>query len=134
MEKHTIEKYGGNKMEEQLEMCPLRMVMDMIGGKWKLPILCVLATRGTTRYGQIRKQIPAITNMMLAQSLKELEQHGLVTRVQYNEVPPRVEYSLTPYGETLLPALKSLGDWGKRYISAQPKLLSHCESCTAKQG
>lgn len=118
-------------MQDALEICPLRMVMDIIGGKWKMPIICVLAVNGTVRYGQIKRKIPTITNMMLSQSLKDLEEHGLIHREQYNEVPPRVEYSLTELGKSLPPALASLNKWGKDYISSNTEYISHCSSCLA---
>lgn len=116
-------------MQDKIEICPLRHVMDIVGGKWKMPILCVLAMGGTVRYGQVRKKIPSITNMMLAQSLKELEEHGLVHREQYNEVPPRVEYSLTGEGERIMPVIRAIGAWGRENLKHQEGLCSHCEDC-----
>lgn len=89
-------------------ICPIRYALSTIGGKWKLPLLCLLATGKPTRYGELKKKIPGITNMMLAQSLKELESTGIVNRKQYNEIPPKVEYTLTENGESLLPTLKLL--------------------------
>lgn len=66
------------------------------------------------RYNQLKKEIQGITNMMLTQSLKELESYGIVYRKQFMEIPPRVEYSLTDIGENLIPALKALADWGNK--------------------
>lgn len=96
-------------------LCPLRLVTDMIGGKWKMPLLCILAVGDVMRYGEIQKKVPAITNMMLSQSLKELEQYHLIRRKQYDEVPLRVEYSLTETGKSLMPLVQSIHDWGSSY-------------------
>ena len=71
-------------------LCPLRYALSLIGGKWKLPILCILADGKPKRYGEIKKSIPEITNMMLSQSLKELENCDMVRRKQHSEIPPRV--------------------------------------------
>ncbi len=97
-----------------LDNCPLTTALNCIGGKWRLPVIWVLSKNGTLRYNELKRSISGITNMMLTQSLRELEQHGVVCRKQYLEVPPRVEYSLTTEGEDLIPVLKSLADWGKR--------------------
>lgn len=93
--------------------CPLMHALNIIGGKWKLPIIWALNSHGTLRYNELRKQVCGITNMMLSQSLQELQDHNLVKRVQYMEIPPRVEYSLTEAGESLLPAVDELATWGR---------------------
>lgn len=80
---------------EQSEICPLRLVMDVVGGKWRLSIICLLKDGKPLRYNQIKRGVPGITNVMLSQSLKHLEEYGIVSRRQYNEVPVRVEYQLT---------------------------------------
>lgn len=97
---------------QAIKPCPLRNALEMIGGKWKLPVLCLLSSGEALRYSTIKRNVGGITNMMLSQSLKELEANGIVKRVQYNEVPPRVEYSLTEAGQSLLPALNALARWG----------------------
>ena len=94
------------------EECPLMKVMDILGGKWKIAILCALNTDGVTRYNSLKKKIKGITNTMLASTLKELETAGLVNRRQYIEMPVRVEYSLTSKCDDLLPILKQLAAWG----------------------
>ena len=81
------------------------------------------------RYNQIRRGIPGITNVMLSQSLKHLEEYGIIHREQYNEVPVRVEYQLTESGKTLLTVLGQLMDWGNRYIEEHAPLRSHCGMC-----
>ncbi|MGI5989571.1 MAG: winged helix-turn-helix transcriptional regulator [Lachnospiraceae bacterium] len=101
------------------EGCGLRKVLDLIGGKWKILILCAMKDRGTMRYGQIRKTIVGITNTMLAQSLREMEEDGLVLRRQYDEMPVRVEYSLTDKAKSLLPILMELKAWGEKNIQQE---------------
>lgn len=95
------------------EKCPLSTALGIIGGKWKIPILCSLYNDGPTRYNALRKKIKGVTNTMLATSLKELEANGLVLRTQYNEMPLRVEYELTESTNNLLPILGKLAAWGK---------------------
>ncbi len=93
--------------------CALRRVLDAVGGKWKILILCALNEGGTLRYGQLRRMVYGITNTMLANSLKDLMESGLVVRRQYNEMPVRVEYGLAEKGETLIPILLELKEWGE---------------------
>jgi DNA-binding HxlR family transcriptional regulator len=100
--------------KSNLDNCPLTFALTLIGGKWRLPIIWALSKNGTMRYNELKKSIYGITNMMLTQSLKELESYGIVCRKQYMEIPPRVEYSLTDNGENLIPALKALANWGKQ--------------------
>lgn len=87
--------------EENL-LCPIRYTIDIVGGKWKLPIICMLASGLPIRYSRIKRKLTGVTNMMLAQSLKELEASGIVHREQYNEIPPRVEYTLTDKGKSII--------------------------------
>jgi DNA-binding HxlR family transcriptional regulator len=100
--------------KSNLDNCPLTFALTLIGGKWRLPIIWALSKNGTMRYNELKKSISGITNMMLTQSLKELESYGIACRKQYMEIPPRVEYSLTDNGENLIPALKALANWGKQ--------------------
>ncbi len=92
--------------------CPLQTALKRIGGKWKIPIICVLSAEQGIRYNELMKKVTGITNTMLASSLKELEKDGLVTRVQYNEMPIRVEYFITEKAKALKPTLHSLALWG----------------------
>ncbi|SBW09846.1 Pyridoxal-dependent decarboxylase [uncultured delta proteobacterium] len=96
----------------QTAWCPMRFALEVVGGKWKLAIICMLAEHSPARYSEVKRKVAGITNVMLAQSLKELESYGLVHREQYNEIPPRVEYTLTEKGRTLMPALNHLAEWG----------------------
>jgi DNA-binding HxlR family transcriptional regulator len=102
--------------------CGLRRVLDLIGGKWKILILCAMQENGmdqAMRYGEIRRTIVGITNTMLAQSLREMEQDGLVLRHQYDEMPVRVEYTLTDRAKSLIPILLELRDWGRANIAGE---------------
>ena len=93
------------------EMCPLGKALSMIGGKWKLRIICTLYVDGTQRYNDLLKKTVGITNTMLANSLKELEVDGIVSRTHFAEIPPRVEYALTDHGKELWPILHRLAHW-----------------------
>ncbi len=94
------------------KVCPLQTALKRIGGKWKIPILCVLSGEQGIRYNELMKKVNGITNTMLASSLKDLEKDGLITRVQYNEMPIRVEYFITEKSKELMPTLQSLAKWG----------------------
>lgn len=106
---------------QEFQICPIRYAMQIIGSKWKIPILWHLADEGTLRYNQLKKGIKDITNIMLTQSLRELEEDGMIIRHQYNEVPPKVEYYLSERGKTLIPILYSLHAWGKEQLEITQK-------------
>ena len=100
--------------KNSFDSCPLTFALNLIGGKWRLPIIWALHKNGPLRYNELKRRIHGITNMMLTQSLKELELYGIIDRKQFMEIPPRVEYSLTDNGENLIPTLKALANWGKK--------------------
>ncbi len=116
---------------EQGLLCPVRYSLDIVGGKWKLPILCMLASGEPTRYSAIKRKLGDVTNMMLSQSLKELEATGMVYREQYNEVPPRVEYTLTEKGTSMVPILVQLGAWGMQNMQDDLTCGARCTTCQA---
>lgn len=91
--------------------CPIHMAFETLQGKWKLPVIYVLCENGTLRYGELRKAL-GITNVMLSNTLKEMEEEGLVIRTQYNEIPPRVDYTLSSLGLLLVPAIEQFEKWG----------------------
>jgi DNA-binding HxlR family transcriptional regulator len=95
--------------------CPVEAALDVIGGKWKVLILCWLK-QGVHRFGELRRRIPGVSERMLTQQLRELERDGIVHRRVFPEVPPRVEYSLTDFGETLRPVLALLQEWGQKHL------------------
>ena len=96
-----------------MEKCPLHHAMLLIGGKWKVQILCAVANAGAIRYNALRSKLDGISNTVLAGALRELERDGLVTRREYLEVPVRVEYSPTDSCRELLPILEQLSDWAE---------------------
>ncbi|MFB9770454.1 winged helix-turn-helix transcriptional regulator [Lactiplantibacillus modestisalitolerans] len=89
--------------------------LDVIGGKWKPIILCHLG-QGTLRNGELRRKIPAVSQRVLTQQLRELEVDGIIQRRVYPEVPPRVEYGLTPTGRSLRPILLAMSTWGEQRV------------------
>ena len=96
--------------------CGLKKVLNIIGGKWKILLLCVIDDKGVMRYGELRRAVYGITNTMLAQSLKEMEEDGLIERKQYREMPVRVEYSLTEKAHSMIPILLELKHWGEKHL------------------
>lgn len=98
------------------DACPVTAALDVIGGKWK-PLIVYYLLQGTCRFGELRRHIPTVTQQMLTLQLRQLERDGLVHREVYAEVPPRVEYSLTPLGVTLEPIVTQMTDWGRHYLA-----------------
>lgn len=96
-----------------MEACPLNHAMALIGGKWKMQILCSLSHRGPTRYNALKRSLDGVSNTVLASALRELERDGLVRREEYLEVPVRVEYSATERTRALMPILDQLERWGR---------------------
>lgn len=113
--------------------CPIIYALDIIGQKWKLPIMWYLFGKETTRYNELKRSVTGITNIMLTKSLRELEEHRLVHRFQHNSVPPKVEYSLTERGKALLPTLNELYTWGEeQYNIDHADPLTSQVKCTGK--
>lgn len=94
-----------------MEECPLNHALKLIGGKWKMQILCSLHNNGPTRYNRLKRNLDGVSNTMLAAALRELEEDGLVLRREYLEIPVRVEYEITQRSRTLIPILDALGTW-----------------------
>ena len=95
--------------------CPIERSVRILDGKWTLMILRELFQDGTRRFGELRAGLPGVSPKTLAERLRTLEQQGIVHREVYPEIPPKVEYSLTPLGETLRPVIESLRDWGEHW-------------------
>ncbi|MDE6643475.1 MAG: helix-turn-helix transcriptional regulator, partial [Muribaculaceae bacterium] len=104
-----------------LDSCPIRNVLARFSGKWSMLILCVLAENPATRFNEIGKAIPDLSPKVLSDTLKNLERDGLISRHLYAEIPPRVEYSLTPLGKTLMPHLENLIGWAIDNFDAIPR-------------
>lgn len=98
------------------DVCPVRSVLDGIGGKWSILILDILGEKGTLRFSEISKALEDISQKMLTSTLRSLEADGIISRKMYAEIPPRVEYELTELGYDLLPNIRSLIDWGYKNI------------------
>ena len=97
--------------------CPILCAMDVIGSKWKLPIVWYLHEKENTRYNELKRRIPGITNIMLTKSLREMEKDGLILRRELISAPPKVvEYSLTDFGKELIPALNELYILGEKIL------------------
>lgn|SRR3989338_3885555 len=101
--------------KSDLSQCPITRTMELIGGKWSLPIVYVLM-KDTKRFNELERSIEGINTRMLVKELKRLEQGGIVVRKVYAEVPPKVEYSLTSKGRELKNALETLKFWGEQHI------------------
>ena len=95
--------------------CPITYAMKVIGGKWK-PIIFMRLSHGVNRFGILSRSIDGISKNMLTRELRELESHKIISRKIFPEIPPRVEYSITKKGKTLLPVFEKLGEWGKNNL------------------
>ena len=121
------------KLEADIR-CPLEYGLELFGGKWKSRIICVLNEKKTLRYSSIRKEMLNITDAVLASTLKELIRDGLVDRRQYDEIPPRVEYSLTERGKSVVPILQSICKWaGIFQRESSENVLTQCQKCDFNQ-
>lgn len=103
--------------------CPIDSVLKLLGGKWKLQIICSLFYDGPTRFNTLKKKLTGVSNCALSNALKQLEEDGLVTRIQYNEVPPHVEYKIEPCCEPLIQIVEQLTAWNARRNEMQG---GHC--------
>ena len=98
--------------------CPITIFMNKIGGKWKPVIVWLLLKNGTMRFNELDKKISGITQKMLSQQLKSLEEENIIKRISYPVVPPKVEYTLTEKGRSLNDVMQLLADWGRKNIIA----------------
>lgn len=105
-----------NKVSCTNYRCEIEVTLEIISGKWKALLLWNLGNEGVIRFNEFRRLIPDITQKMLTQQLRALEEDGLVNRTVYNQVPPMVEYSLTDEGRELKPILEMMDVWGKRHV------------------
>ena len=117
------------KMDDDIR-CPLEYGLAVFGGKWKSRIICVLSAKKTLRYSEIRKEMYNITDAVLAATLKELITNGIIDRRSYDEIPPRVEYSLTEKGKSVVPILQSICQWsGVFYKEDSENTMTQCQRC-----
>lgn len=117
------------KLEEDIR-CPLEYGLTIFGGKWKSRIICVLAAKETLRYSEIRKEMFNITDAVLAATLKDLIANGIVDRKSYDEIPLRVEYSLTDKGKSVVPILQSICQWADIFYKNEGEIeMTQCQRC-----
>ncbi|SHK23399.1 winged helix-turn-helix transcriptional regulator [Tepidibacter formicigenes] len=116
-----------NEKKESIKKvsCEIELTLTVIGGKWKPLIIWFLGTIGTLRFGEIRKLIPKITHKTLTNQLRELEKDELIKRKTYPVVPPKVEYSITEKGKTLLPILEMMCDWAQQNTNLEYELITN---------
>ena len=117
------------KLEDDIR-CPLEYGLEIIGGKWDSRIICVLNEKKKLRYSELRREMVNITDSVLAGSLKKLMDEDIVAREQFNEIPPRVEYSLTDKGKSAVPILQSICRWaGRLFNEDSENTLKQCQKC-----
>lgn len=122
-----------HKLEKDIR-CPLECGLEIFGGKWKSRIICVLAKKDVLRYSELRKEMGNITDAVLASMLKELIQNQMIERHSYDEIPPRVEYSLTAKGQSVVPILQSICKWsGIYYREDSENTMIQCQKCDYKE-
>lgn len=118
------------KLEKDIR-CPLEYGLDIFGGKWDSRIICVLHTLGTLRYSELRREMGNITDAVLASALKKLIANQIVQRRSYDEIPPRVEYSLTDRGRSVVPILQSICQWAGIFYREDPDhVMVQCQRCS----
>lgn len=109
----------GYKVEKKLifddQSCPVTATMQVLGGKWKAILINAIYHTSPARFGELKRSVKGITQSMLTQQLRELEEDGIISRKIYAEIPPRVEYTLTEFGLTLSPIMLSMAKWGEEY-------------------
>ena len=117
------------KLQDDIR-CPLEYGLGIFGGKWNSRILCVLSAYETMRYSELKSEMINITDAVLASTLKSLLAEDLIERKSYNEIPPRVEYSLTERGKSVLPILYEICKWSNAFIKDKKDLpMKHCQRC-----
>lgn len=113
----TAEEYLQKILADEVRNdCPMRRTLELLSGKWRTHIIYELCKHRACRFGELKKAVPRITNTMLTNTLRDLEEYGIVNREQFNEIPPHVEYSLTEKGKALLPVFFELAKWGDEYL------------------
>lgn len=116
-QKQTAQQYLQRVLAaETRDDCPMRRTLELLSGKWRTHVIYELCKRPASRFGELKKAIPRITNTMLTTTLRDLERQGIVHREQFNEIPPHVEYSLTEKGKALLPVFFEPAKWGDAYL------------------
>lgn len=121
------------KLEKDIR-CPLEYGLGVFGGKWKSRVICVLAEMGTLRYSALRAEMTNITDAVLASTLKDLIADDIISRRQFDEIPPRVEYQLTEKGRSVVPILQTICQWSGAYHKEDnANALRQCQRCDYNQ-
>lgn len=108
-----------NQLNDEVNIKPFAYAMSLIEGKWKMHILFWLWKKEVLRYSELKRLLGTVTHKMLSSQLKELERDNIIIRKEYPQVPPKVEYSLSERGLTLMPVLQTLCDWGHKHMDEQ---------------
>mgnify|MGYP004622010415 CR=1 FL=1 len=117
------------KLEDDIR-CPLEYGVAIFGGKWKSRIVCVLSANERLRYSELRKELYNITDAVLAATLKDLIEDGIIDRKSYDEIPPRVEYSLTEKGKSVVPILQGICEWSDFFYKEDSEnTMTQCQKC-----
>ena len=131
----TPEEYLSRVLTAKVsDTCPMRRTLELLSGKWRTHVIYELCRRERCRFGELKKAVPRITNTMLSSTLKDLEGFGIIQREQFNEIPPRVEYSLTEKGRALLPVFTELARWGEQYLDEESEKTAECEKMVLTNG
>ena len=117
-----------NKVSCSSYHCEIEVTLEVLRGKWKALILWNLHQHEVVRYNELRRLIPNVSQKMLTQQLRDLEDHHLISRTVYNTVPPQVEYRLTEAGVALIPIMESMDQWGKKYVTYYSEMESKGEA------
>lgn len=104
-----------DRITDEVKNCPIYKTMEIFQGKWNMWVLFELGKHENMRFGELRKAIPDISNTVLSTTLKDLESQGLIRRIQYNEIPPHVEYNLTESAKDLREIFDAMWKWGEKY-------------------
>lgn len=120
IDNQEVKKYKKYIFDEN--SCPVTATMQVLGGKWKAILINAIYHTSPARFGELKRSVRGITQSMLTQQLRELEEDGLISRKIYAEIPPRVEYTLTEFGFTLSPVMQSLAKWGEEYRLKNKKI------------
>ena len=118
------------KKIESVSWCPLDIVFEIFNGKWSSPVYCLIVQQGSVRYADFQNQLEGLSSPVLSSTLKNLMNHGVITRKAYDEIPIRVEYSLTEKGESLVPIFRELCHWSKiHHDHGALRSLPKCANC-----
>jgi DNA-binding HxlR family transcriptional regulator len=130
----TQDEDGGKKPKDKVvPVCPVAVALDLIGNKWRMSIIWQLLEK-RQRFGELRRNIPGISQKVLTDNLRSLKDDGMITRTVYAEVPPRVEYELSEMGRSIEPILMNIEDWAIGYLKHHRRSFVTCRGITYRDG